>query len=32
MAAEKMDALRAAGVYVVDSPADMGVTLAKKMK
>jgi len=31
-AAEKMDALRAAGVYVVDSPADMGVTLAKKMK
>lgn len=31
-AAEKMDALRAAGVYVVDSPADMGITLAKKMK
>ena len=31
-AAEKMDALRAAGVSVVDSPADMGVTLAKKMK
>jgi len=31
-AAEKMDALRAAGVYVVDSPADMGTTLAKKMK
>ncbi len=31
-AAEKMDALRSAGVSVVDSPADMGVTLAKKMK
>ncbi|MCX6108787.1 MAG: succinate--CoA ligase subunit alpha [Proteobacteria bacterium] len=31
-AAEKMDALRSAGVSVVDSPADMGVTLAKKMR
>ena len=31
-AAEMMDALRSAGVSVVDSPADMGVTLAKKMK
>ncbi|MDB2447167.1 succinate--CoA ligase subunit alpha [bacterium] len=28
-AAEKMDALRAAGVHVVESPADIGATLAK---
>jgi succinyl-CoA synthetase alpha subunit len=30
-AADKQKALRAAGVEVVDSPADMGVALAKKM-
>ena len=30
-AAEKQKALRAAGVEVVESPADMGVALAKKM-
>jgi predicted acylesterase/phospholipase RssA len=30
-AADKKSAMRAAGVEVVDSPADMGVALAKKM-
>jgi succinyl-CoA synthetase alpha subunit len=31
-AAEKMDALAAAGVTVVESPADMGVALKKRLK
>lgn len=31
-AAEKMEALRAAGVYVADSPASLGETMVKAMK
>jgi len=31
-AAEKMAALREAGVAVVDSPADMAAVLAKRLK
>ncbi len=31
-AQEKMEALREAGVYVVESPADIGVTVAKALK
>ena len=31
-AAEKMEALREAGVSVVDSPADMAAVLAKRLK
>ncbi len=31
-AKEKMDALREAGAYVVESPADIGVTVAKALK
>jgi len=31
-AQEKMEALREAGVYVVESPADIGATVAKALK
>jgi succinyl-CoA synthetase alpha subunit len=30
-AAEKFDALRAAGIHVVESPAELGVTMAKAL-
>jgi succinyl-CoA synthetase alpha subunit len=30
-AAEKMEALRAAGIHVVESPAELGETMAKAL-